>query len=101
MTHISEAPADPRVRPAPLASVLAWSTSGWRRGLVGFAVLVLALDLLSRSGIVHQYYFPPASQVARASVRLLGDTGFLGHVVDTVRVSAIGLGVTCAIGVPL
>jgi NitT/TauT family transport system permease protein len=74
---------------------------GWRRGIVGFAVLVLGLDLVSRSGLVHEYYFPPASQVMRSSIELLSNTVFLGHVGNTVYVSLVGLALTCVIGIPL
>jgi len=77
-----------------------WLGTGWRAGLTGFVLLVGALDLVSRSGLVHQYYFPPASEVLRTSLELLVDPSFLGHVANTAYVSLVGLGLICLLAIP-
>ncbi len=71
------------------------------QGLAGFGLLLLALELLSRSGLVHEYYFPPATKVLVRTVSLLGDGEFLGHVLATTYATFAGLALAVAVAVPL
>ncbi|MBC2869716.1 ABC transporter permease [Streptomyces mexicanus] len=76
---------------------------GQRLGLGTLGVLLAfgACEALGRSGIVGRAYLPPASEVLARAVRLAGDTAFLGQVGATLRAWALGLGLACAIAVPL
>lgn len=71
------------------------------RPLVGFAVIALAIDLFSRSGVVSEYYFPRVTTIAGGVAELLTEPVFLGHVWATLWVSMLGIAVVFAIGCPL
>ncbi|MDG4865517.1 ABC transporter permease subunit, partial [Streptomyces sp. T-3] len=55
----------------------------------------------SRAGLVSRSYLPPASDILRRAVELAGDPAFLDGIGATVRAWALGLGLACAIAVPL
>jgi NitT/TauT family transport system permease protein len=71
------------------------------QGLAGFGLLLLMLELLSRSGLVHEYYFPPATKVLARTVSLFGDAEFLGHVLATAYATFAGLALAIVVAVPL
>lgn len=70
-------------------------------GLLGVALAFGVCEALGRAGIVRRAYLPPASEVVARAVRLAGDPVFLDGVGATLRAWASGLGLACAIAVPL
>ncbi|MEU6511795.1 ABC transporter permease subunit [Streptomyces sp. NPDC046942] len=70
-------------------------------GLVGAAAAFGVCEALSRAGIVRRSYLPPASDVLARAVELAGDRAFLDGIGVTLRAWALGLGLACAIAVPL
>jgi NitT/TauT family transport system permease protein len=126
MTQPTRAPGDPRAAPATnddaVAAPAGAGSAGTDRsapaqpgrrgvatlrrisglqGLAGFGLLLVALELLSRSGLVHEYYFPPATKVLVRTVSLFGDTEFLGHVLATTYATFAGLALAIAVALPL
>lgn len=69
--------------------------------LAGFAGALLAWELVGRSDLFLEGYFPPPSQVFPQAVDLLGDQLFLQDLAATALSVAIGLGIATAIAVPL
>ncbi|MEV0221664.1 ABC transporter permease [Streptomyces sp. NPDC050704] len=72
--------------------------------LLGGLGVLLAFGLceaVSRAGLVRRSYLPPASEVLARAVELAGDSVFLDGVGATMRAWALGLGLACAIAVPL
>ncbi|MPY48664.1 ABC transporter permease subunit [Streptomyces sp. K1PN6] len=72
--------------------------------LLGVAGVLLAFaicEVVSRAGIVRRTYLPPASEVLARAVELAGDSAFLDGVGATLRAWALGLGLACAIAVPV
>ncbi|WP_322619984.1 ABC transporter permease [Streptomyces acidicola] len=65
--------------------------------LLAFAIC----EVVSRAGIVRRTYLPPASEVLARAVELAGDSAFLDGVGATLRAWALGLGLACAIAVPV
>jgi ABC-type nitrate/sulfonate/bicarbonate transport system permease component len=70
-------------------------------GLLGAALAFGVCEAVSRAGLVRRDYLPPASEVLVRAVRLAGDGAFLDGVGATLRAWALGLGLACAIAVPL
>ncbi|MEV5880641.1 ABC transporter permease [Streptomyces sp. NPDC052101] len=70
-------------------------------GLLGAATAFGVCEAVSRAGIVRRSYLPPASEVLARAARLAGDTSFLDGIGVTLRAWALGLGLACAIAVPL
>ncbi|MEU0600676.1 ABC transporter permease subunit [Streptomyces sp. NPDC006393] len=70
-------------------------------GALGASLAFGVCEALGRAGIVGRAYLPPASEVLARAVRLAGDPAFLGQVGATLRAFALGLGLACAIAVPL
>ncbi|MGW5431505.1 ABC transporter permease [Streptomyces sp. NPDC004059] len=70
-------------------------------GLLGAALAFGICEAVSRAGIVRRSYLPPASEVLDHAARLAGDPAFLGGIGVTLRAWALGLGLACAIAVPL
>jgi NitT/TauT family transport system permease protein len=70
-------------------------------GLLGVLVAFGACEAIARAGIVRRSYLPPASEVLVRAVELAGDQAFLDGVGATLRAWALGLGLACAIAVPL
>ncbi|MBW8795148.1 MAG: ABC transporter permease subunit [Streptomyces sp.] len=70
-------------------------------GLLGAAAAFGICEALSRAGIVRRTYLPPASEVLVRAARLAGDPAFLDGVGVTLRAWALGLGLACALAVPL
>lgn len=71
------------------------------RGLAGVAVLILADEALGRAGIVHRDFFPPASDVLRRTVTVLGDESFRTDLLATLKAFAFGLAIAVAVAIPL
>ena len=77
-----------------------------RRHELGYGVLGVLLafgvcEAVGRAGIVRRDYLPPASEVLYRAVELAGDRAFLDGIAATLRAWALGLGLACAIAVPL
>ncbi|GHE06248.1 ABC transporter permease [Streptomyces alanosinicus] len=70
-------------------------------GLLGAAAAFGVCEALSRAGIVRRGYLPPASEVLARAARLAGDPAFVDGIGVTLRAWALGLGLACAIAVPL
>ncbi|MFD5538894.1 ABC transporter permease [Streptomyces sp. NPDC127079] len=70
-------------------------------GLLGAAAAFGICEAVSRAGLVRRSYLPPASDVLVRAVRLAGDRDFLDGVGVTLRAWALGLGLACALAVPL
>ena len=72
-------------------------------GLGGLGVLLAfgICEAVGRAGLVRRSYLPPASEVLSRAVELAGDRAFLDGVGVTLRAWALGLGLACAIAIPL
>lgn len=68
-------------------------------GLVGLAILVGALEIIPRVGLVQERFLPPSSRIASALATELGEPDFWTAVGDTLTAWAIGLGIAVAAGV--
>ncbi|MDN3021662.1 ABC transporter permease [Streptomyces sp. S.PB5] len=73
----------------------------WGLGALGVLLAFAVCEVVSRAGIVRRAYLPPASEVLGRAVELAGDGLFLQYVAETLRAWALGLGLACAIAVPL
>lgn len=73
----------------------------WWLGALGVLLAFGVCEAVSRAGIVRRSYFPPASEVLARAVELAGDSVFLDGVGATLCAWALGLGLACAIAVPL
>lgn len=71
------------------------------RGVLGMAILLAALETLSRTGVVSPAALPPATVILATTARILADSTFIGHVAGTLSAWAIGLAIATALGVPL
>jgi NitT/TauT family transport system permease protein len=71
------------------------------RGLIGVAVLFVALESLTRAELVNPTYLPPASSVLLTTGQILLDARFLGNVGGTLAAWAIGMAIAMAIAIPL
>ncbi|NLU74325.1 ABC transporter permease [Streptomyces sp. HNM0575] len=65
------------------------------------AAVVLVFEVLGRAGIVNRAYLPPASSVLVRSAALAGDPVFLQGLLATLVAWGAGLGIACAVAVPL
>ncbi|MFI9808457.1 ABC transporter permease [Streptomyces sp. NPDC052301] len=70
-------------------------------GLLGAGLAFGVCEAVSRAGIVRRDYLPPASEVLGRALQLAADPAFLEGVGVTLRAWALGLGLACAIAVPL
>ncbi|MFI6544733.1 ABC transporter permease [Streptomyces prunicolor] len=70
-------------------------------GGLGALLAFGACEAVGRAGIVRRSYLPPASEVLARAVELAGDRTFLDDVAVTLRAWALGLGLACAIAIPL
>lgn len=70
-------------------------------GGVGILSLAAVLELFSRSGIVHERFLPPFSEVMVQAVMLWSDPEFLIDILATLSAFVLGLAITIAIAVPL
>lgn len=70
-------------------------------GVLGVLLAFGVCEAVSRAGIVRRTYLPPASEVLARAAELAGDTAFLDGIGATLRAWVLGLGLACAIAVPL
>ena len=70
-------------------------------GLLGVLLAFGVCEAVSRAGLVRRSYLPPATEVLGRAVELAGDPVFLDGIGVTLRAWALGLGLACAIAVPL
>lgn len=70
-------------------------------GATGVAAVVLLCEGLGRAGIVSSAYLPPASSVLARAAELAGDPAFLRGILATLVAWGAGLGLACAVAVPL
>ncbi|MFJ9818590.1 ABC transporter permease [Streptomyces sp. NPDC101151] len=70
-------------------------------GVLGAGLAFGACETVARAGIVRRSYLPPASEVLVRAARLAGDQAFLDGIGATLRAWALGLGLACAVAVPL
>lgn len=64
-------------------------------------MLVAALEVLARSGLVDPRFLPPASRILATTGTLLLDPAFLAHVAGTLAAWGIGLALAALVAVPL
>jgi len=70
-------------------------------GALGAFLALGACEAVGRAGLVRRSYLPPASEVLARAVELAADRAFLDDVAVTLRAWALGLGIACAIAIPL
>ena len=70
-------------------------------GALGVALLLGALEVVSRAGLVNEKFLPPFSVVATAAVGLFSDPVFLADLVSTISTWAIGLTISALVAIPL
>lgn len=68
---------------------------------MGIAILLVALEVVSRTGVISPAALPPATAIVGTTARILADPEFLAHVGGTLGAWAIGLGLATFIAVPL
>jgi ABC-type nitrate/sulfonate/bicarbonate transport system permease component len=73
----------------------------WGQGLLGLGLLVAALELLPRVGVVSPDYLPPFSSMMSALSRELGQPAFWAALVDTLTAWGTGLAIALVLGVAL
>lgn len=73
----------------------------WSIGLLGLVLFAVLLELLPRSGIVSDRYFPPFSSMVWALVEAMGTTVFWDATGETLRAWIVGLAIAMALGVAL
>ncbi|MFK3984695.1 ABC transporter permease [Micromonospora sp. NPDC050397] len=72
-----------------------------RLGVLGFGSFLAVLEAVPRIGLVSPEYLPPASEIAVALTRLLGEQTFWTATGDTLRGWFVGLAIAVALGVLL
>ena len=70
-------------------------------GVLGVALLLGTLEIVSRAGLVNEKFLPPFSVVAQATVGLFGDPVFLNDLASTILTWFIGLTLSALIAIPL
>jgi NitT/TauT family transport system permease protein len=70
------------------------------RGVIGFVVLFLVLEAITRAGLVNESYLPPLSLILQRAVGLLVDATFLQAVGATLLAAAVGLVLSILVAVP-
>ncbi|HEY8533149.1 MAG TPA: ABC transporter permease [Micromonospora sp.] len=68
-------------------------------GVTGLAMLMLVVELLPHTGVVHEQYLPPTSRILAVLVDQLGSVEFWVAVGETLRAWAIGLAIAVVAGV--
>jgi ABC-type nitrate/sulfonate/bicarbonate transport system permease component len=97
MTATDAAPARAGVVPARRRRDL----SGSMLGLLGLVLFALVLELLPRSGLVSEQFFPPFSEMVTTLVGQFGEAAFWEATWDTVRTWGVGLGIALVAGIGL
>lgn len=94
MTTVSTPPAVRLRLRSPRAATLA-------RGAVGILVLFVVAEIVSRAGIVNEFYFPPTSVVLLRVGELLVTPSFLIEILATLQAWALGLAICILVAVSL
>lgn len=94
MTTVSTPPAVRLRLRSPRAATLA-------RGAVGILVLFVVAEIVSRAGIVNEFYFPPTSVVLLRVGELLVTPSFLLEILATLQAWALGLAICILVAVCL
>ncbi|QBE49050.1 ABC transporter permease [Leucobacter triazinivorans] len=97
-----------RTRPAAAGSAAAGSTRArrgsrvaLRRGAAGVLVLVLILEIASRSSLIASGFLPPFSEVLMRALALWGDAVFRTDVLATLTAYVLGMTIAIVVAVPL
>ncbi|GAA4974373.1 ABC transporter permease [Kineococcus glutinatus] len=88
-------------RPAPAPVRRARGLPDWSPGVLGLVGFALVLELLPRTGLVAERFFPPFSAMVTALVRAMGTAEFWDATGQTVRAWATGLAIAVALGIGL
>ncbi|MEI5102804.1 ABC transporter permease [Streptomyces sp. PmtG] len=94
------APAPPTTAAERVIAVRRRLAPLWR-GFVGAAALALAFEVFARLGLMDRRLLPPSSVILPETARLLVDAEFLGEVGHTLRAMLTGIGIACAVAVPV
>jgi ABC-type nitrate/sulfonate/bicarbonate transport system permease component len=97
MTTTDAAPARAGVAPTRRRRDL----SGPMLGMLGLVLFALVLELLPRSGLVSEQFFPPFSEMITTLVGQFGEAAFWEATWDTVRTWGVGLGIALVAGIGL
>lgn len=89
----------PSTPPATTAPRRGATLPRYAQGAIGVLVLVAALELMGRTGIIPPSLLPPPSEVVSQLAVLLTTPAFLGDVLATLTGWAIGLSLASVIGV--
>jgi ABC-type nitrate/sulfonate/bicarbonate transport system permease component len=73
----------------------------WSLGLFGLVAFAGVLELLPRTGIISERYFPPFSAMVRALVEAMGTDTFWSATGETLQAWGIGLAIALVAGVGL
>ena len=73
----------------------------WMRGLVGAAIVLGLVELVTRAGLVSASYLPPASSILRETAGLFDDGEFRHALWFTVQACLIGLCLSVLVAVPV
>jgi ABC-type nitrate/sulfonate/bicarbonate transport system permease component len=68
---------------------------------LGVLVVLVVFELVPRVGLIDRHYFPPVSDMLRALADELTTASFWSAVGQTMEGWAIGLGIACAIAIPV
>ncbi|UOQ57374.1 ABC transporter permease [Leucobacter allii] len=71
------------------------------RGAIGILALFIVAEVVSRSGIVDAFYFPPTSVVLLRVLELLVTPSFLVEVLATLQAWAVGMVICSAVAIAL
>lgn len=85
----------------PMRERIGTATKGLLLPLMGIAVVVGLLELITRVNIVSAKYFPPPTDVFLALARQFPKGRFWANVGDTLEGWGMGLGISMLIGVPI
>jgi ABC-type nitrate/sulfonate/bicarbonate transport system permease component len=73
----------------------------WILPWAGLLTVLAAFELASRAELINSRFFPPISEMIARLVEEAGASGFWSAVGNTLQGWALGLGIACAIAIPL
>jgi len=100
---VAAAPSEaaPRAAKPPRAGIAWRRAGGWLTRLAGIAVVLVVLEVCSRTGVLPRESFPPVSEIWASLLRLLSDTPMWVEVGRTMSGWAVGLLLAAVLAVPL
>ena len=100
---VAAAPSEaaPRAAGPPRAGITWRRAGGWLTRLAGIAVVLVVLEVCSRTGVLPRESFPPVSEIWASLLRLLSDTPMWVEVGRTMSGWAVGLLLAAVLAVPL